>query len=153
MKQQTPAQQLKAFLSKYSPEIRATARFVLTRLRLQVPPAVELVYDNYNGLVIGLGPSERASEAIFSIVLYPRWVSLFFLRGATLRDPAGLLKGSGHQVRHIVLERASVVDEPGPRRLIAQALKTSHARMMDVGRRRLVIKSVSVKQRPRRPGK
>src|ERR1039458_9537409 len=65
----------------------------------RLPGAVQLVYDNYNALVIGFGPSERASEASFSIVLYPRWVTLFFLQGAGLPDPRRLLKGSGKVVR------------------------------------------------------
>ena len=39
-----------------------------------------MVYDNYNGLVIGFGPSHKPSLAIFSIALFPRRVILFFLR-------------------------------------------------------------------------
>ena len=46
-------------------------------------------------------------EAVFSIAVSPRWVSLFFLQSGTkLSDPKGLLKGSGTKVRHIVLESA-----------------------------------------------
>ena len=33
--------------------------------------ALELVYDNYNALAIGYAPTERTSEAIFSIALFP----------------------------------------------------------------------------------
>jgi len=40
-----------------------------------------MVYDNYNALVIGFGPNDRPSLAIFSIVLFPRWVTLCFLQG------------------------------------------------------------------------
>ena len=46
-----------------------------------------------NALAIGFGPTERASEAIFSIAVFPRWVSLFFLQGAGLPDPDGILQG------------------------------------------------------------
>jgi len=52
-------------------------------MRARLPGAVELVYDNHNALAIGFGPTERASDAVFSIALFPRWVSLFFLRGRT----------------------------------------------------------------------
>jgi len=58
-----------------------------------------MVYDNYNALVIGFGPTERPSEAILSIVLYPRDVSLGFLQGAKLADPKKLLQGRGNQVQ------------------------------------------------------
>jgi hypothetical protein len=48
-------------------------------MRKLVPGAIEMVYDNYNWLVIGFGPPERPSEAIFSIVLPPGKVTLCFL--------------------------------------------------------------------------
>jgi hypothetical protein len=39
----------------------------LAKMRARLPGAVELVYDNYNALAIGFGPTERTSEAVFSI--------------------------------------------------------------------------------------
>ena len=66
----TPESQLNAFIAEYSPEIAAQAHAVLARVRKLVPGAIQLVYDNYNGLVVGFGPSERVSDAIFSIALY-----------------------------------------------------------------------------------
>ena len=145
----TPAAQLAAFLSRYDRAVASTARAALRRMRKCVPGAVELVYDNYNALAIGFGPSERASEAIFSIALYPRWVTLFFLRGATLRDPEGLLRGTGTRVRHLVVTEPEVLDAPGVRRLIREALAAAPRR--PAGKRRLIVKSVSPRQRPRRP--
>jgi hypothetical protein len=58
----TPAQQLAAFLKKYDPAVAAIGRGALARLRKRLPGAMELVYDNYNALAIGFGPSTRASE-------------------------------------------------------------------------------------------
>jgi hypothetical protein len=145
----TPAAQLAAFLSRYDRGVASTARAALRRMRKFVPGAVELVYDNYNALVIGFGPSERASEAIFSIALYPRWVTLFFLQGARLRDPERLLKGSGTRVRHVVVTAPEVLDAPGVRRLIRDAMAGAPAR--PAGKRRLIVKSISARQRPRRP--
>jgi len=140
---------LDTFIDKFSPEVGAVAREALAKMRERLPGAIELVYDNYNALAIGFGPSERTSEAIFSIALYPRWVTLFFLQGARLRDPHGLLKGSGKVVRHIVLKDACTLDEAAVRELMAQALDNAEVRM-DAGQPgRLVIKSVSAKQRPR----
>lgn len=148
----SPEARLAAFLDKYSPAIAKLAREVRAKMQERLPGAVELVYDNYNALVIGYGPSEKTSEGIFSIALYPRWVTLFFLQGAGLADPQGLLKGSGSGVRHIVLESAADLDQPGVRKLMAEALKSA---VTPIGRKSaggLVIKSVSAKQRPRRPG-
>ena len=120
-------------------------------MRKYVPGAVELVYDNYNALVVGFGPSEHASEAVVSLALYPRWVTLFFLQGAGLADPTGLLKGSGRRVRHIVLSDVTVLDRPPVRALIRQALAAAPRPIDPKARRRMVIRAVSAKQRPRRP--
>src|SRR5438132_12406270 len=122
MEESSPEQQLAGFIVRYTPEVAALAREALARMRARLPGAVELVYDNYNALAIGFGPTERASEAIFSIALYPRWVSLFFLHGVNLPDPQKLLKGSGKMVRYLVLADAATLDKPAVRALIAQAL-------------------------------
>lgn len=90
----TPKQQLDSFLKKYDPEIDRVARRALVEMRQRLPGAAEIVYDNYNALAIGFGPNEKSSLAIFSVVLYPRWVSLFFLQGAKLPDPARRLQGT-----------------------------------------------------------
>jgi hypothetical protein len=151
MRRKSPRAQLAGFITRYTPSVARSARAALARLRTLVPSAVELVYDNYNALAIGFGPSERASEAIFSIALFPRWVSLFFLQGARLADPHGLLKGTGKKARHIVLEDASILDKPAVRTLIAQALVKASKPLDGTKRSRIVIKSISANQRPRRP--
>jgi hypothetical protein len=149
----TPKQQLDTFLAKYSSEVAKTARRALIIMRKRLPGAVEIVYDNYNALAIGFGPSERASEAIFSIALYPRYVSLFFLQGAKLRDPRKRLQGSGNVVRYIRLEDLHVLDEPEIRSLLDDALRNAKVTIDPAMRRRMIIKSISAKQRARRPAK
>ena len=141
--------ELDRFLSRYTPELRALAEATLAKMRERLPGAVQIVYDNYNALVVGFGPSERASEAAFSIALYPKTVRLFFLRGAVLPDPKELLEGEGKVVRSIVVEDPSDLDKPPVRALMKAALK---AQPIDpAGEGRLVIQSISKNQRPRRP--
>jgi hypothetical protein len=151
MKEKSPQKLLGCFIDRYNSEIGVVARAALAKMRALLPGALELVYDNYNALAIGFGPSERASEAILSIALYPRWVSLFFLRGATLPDRNKMLKGSGRQVRHIVLEDAGDLDKPAIQELIAEALRCAPRPLDPATPGRIIIKSISVKQRPRRP--
>jgi hypothetical protein len=146
----TPAQQLGSFLAKFEPRISASARAALSRLRKRLPGATEIVYDNYNALAIGFGPSDKASEAIFSIAVYPGWVSLFFLQGAELPDPHGLLKGTGTKVRHVVLTQPGVLEQPAIKTLMSVAMRSAKKPIDPSQRRRLVIKSISAKQRPRR---
>jgi hypothetical protein len=145
--------QLDEFLTRFMPEIEATARQALNRMRARLPGAIELIYDNYNALAIGFSPTERASDAIFSIALFPRWVSLFFLiSGTKLRDPERYLQGGGNRVRHIVLETVATLDDPAVMDLIAQALELAPKQIDASQPRRMIVKSISAKQRPRRPG-
>jgi hypothetical protein len=144
---------LDGFLLKFSSEVETIARQALIKMRARLPGATELVYDNYNALAIGFAPTERASDAIFSIALYPRWVSLFFLiSGTKLSDPECYLQGSGNRVRHIVLENVATLDDPAVVDLMAQALELSPKQIDASQPRRLIIKSISAKQRSRRPG-
>ena len=152
--------QLDSFLAKYDPEVEAFARRALAKMRKFVPGAVEMVYDNYNWLVIGFSPTERPSEAIFSIVLPPGRLTLCFLQGAALPDPAKRLRGSGNVVRNIRLydlgePDAKVLDDPEVRALINVALNRAKVPMPLGARRKLIIRAISARQRPRRftPGK
>src|SRR5262245_4994321 len=120
-------------------------------MRQRLPGAVEMVYDNYNWLVIGFGPTERPSEAIFSIVLTPRWVTLCFLQGAKLPDPQRLLKGGGKQVRHIRLKDETTLDESAVQALMTEAIARAATPIDETEPRRMISKSVSQTQRPRRP--
>ncbi len=148
-------QQLDSFLAKYDPEVEALARRALAKMRKIVPGAIEMVYDNYNWLVIGFSPTERPSEAIFSLVLPPGRVTLCFLQGAGLPDPAKRLQGSGSVVRNIRLFNlgepdAHVLDDPEVRALMNVALNRAKVPMPAGARRKLIIKSISAKQKPRR---
>jgi hypothetical protein len=143
------AKRLDAFIDAYTPTVANIARGALTRLRRLVPGAIELVGDRYTGLVIGFSPTERPADAPLGLVLYPRWVTLFFLRGATLRDPKRLLEGSGKVVRHLTLHDPTLLDDRYVQALVAQARE--QARVAFPRRRRIIIKSVSSKRRLRRP--
>ena len=145
-------QQIDRFLDRYAPATAALARDILKKMARRLPGATELVYDNYNALVIGFGPTERPSDCPFSIAVYARWVNLYFLDGVQLEDAAGLLKGNGHRVRHIRLDRADDLDDPGVQTLIDQALGLADPPMPSpAGTRKVVIRAVSPRQRPRRP--
>lgn len=143
--------QVAGFVARYSPEMAAAVRAARRKLRALFPRGFELVFDNYNALVFGYGPSQKASEALISIAAYPRWVTLFFLHGAGLADPHGLLQGEGARVRGVVLNRATTLEDPRVQDLIQQAVAPYAAVFAAAPRRTTVIKSVSEKQQSRRP--
>ena len=145
----SPARQLDTFLARFSPEIVALAKAARAKFRKRFPRAVEMVYDNFNALVIGYSPTERPSDAVFSIVIYPACVNLYFIRGAHLPDPEGVLKGAGNQGRHIRLDAgAAILDTPAIRAVMSEAIAFGETPFR--GKGRLVIRAIMKKQRPRR---
>ena len=147
----TAESDLEAFIDRYDADVAAIARDVLGRMRARLPGAIALVYDDYNALAIGLGPNDTIGDAIFSVALYPRWVSLFFLQdGPRLPDPDELLLGAGNKVRHVVLQTADDLDRPEIQALISAALERARSPIDPTRPGGVVIKSVAAKQRPRR---
>ena len=147
----SPATQLAGFIAKFAPAMAARIRSLRAALRRRLPHAHELVYDNYNFFVIGYGPTERPSEAVFSLACQASGVSLCFLWGAKLPDPKKILRGSGNQVRSLKLPDAATLAQPAVEALIATAIQRAPVPFNPSVRPRLIIKSISAKQRPRRP--
>src|SRR5262249_14891193 len=149
----SPKHQLDSFLAKYDPKIASLARRALVKMRKRLSGAIEMVYDNYNALVIGFVPNERPSDAIFSIVLYPNYIRLFFLQGRNLPDPQHRLEGGGDVVRSIRLDGAGTLDDPEIVSLMRAALNRAKVPLHPQQRRQLIIKSISAKQRPAPPAR
>jgi hypothetical protein len=143
---------LDTFLGRFTPEVEGLARRLLARMRARLPSATIMVYDNYNALAIGFAPGEKASQAVLSLAVYPRWVNLFFLQGATLPDPDGMLKGEGSRVRHIRLHDEGPLDDPRIEALIDEAVARAEPPFDPDSGQRLVIKMALPKRRARRPG-
>jgi hypothetical protein len=147
---QTEAQ-VEGFIAKYDEAIAVQIQAARAIMRGRLPGAIELVYDNYNALAIAYGPTERVADVICSIAAYPRWISLFLSAGATLEDPDGLLKGEGSRIRHVVLETADRLNDAGVAALLDQAVRLARAPLDRAQPFRTIVKSISAKQRPRRP--
>jgi hypothetical protein len=131
---------LETAIGRYSPEVAATGMAGLKKLRARFPGARQLVYERRQSLPIGFAPAQRGS-AVFSLVLYPRWVRFFFLEGVAIDDPEGRLEGTGSQVRSIrVDQRAAIFDDPYIRGLMAQALRVAGSNLK-AGAGEIVLKS------------
>lgn len=141
---------LDSFLDKFSPEVAALSRALLARLRARLPGATIMVYDNYNALAIGFGAAEKPKQAVLSLAVSARGPSLCFIWGRDLPDPDGLLQGGGNQVRFLRLTSVEMLADARVERLIAEAVARSESPFDPSLEQRLVIRSVSAKQRPRR---
>ena len=143
--------QLDGFIDKFTPEVAALTRNLIEKMKRRVPGATIMVYDNYNALAFGFGPTDKAGHAVLSLAVMPRWVTLCFLRGVGLPDPHRILNGSGSRVRHVRLHTPEAFDDPQVQDLIEAALDRSEPPIDQAAEQELIIKSISAKQRPRRP--
>ena len=145
-----PTAQVQSFIDKFGPENQALIRSVRAALRKRLPGANELVYDNYNFFVIGYSPTERPTDAILSMACSANGVGLAFpYCGTKLPDPHKVLRGSGTSNRSIHLESAKTLARPEIAELIDAAVAICKP-LPESGRGKLIIRSVSAKQRPRR---
>ena len=138
------------FIGKFEPTLQRLIKAVRNKLRRRYPSAHEIVYDNYNFFVIGYSPTERPSDSIVSMAAAANGVGLCFIRGASLADPKKILLGSGKQTRFIRLESVGVLNRPEVEALLAAAASKAKVPLEAKGRGKLIIKSVSAKQRSRR---
>src|SRR5262245_32003480 len=92
--------------------------------------------------------SERGYEAIVSIAIQPDMVRLYFSKD--LPDPQGLLQGTGTKVRFVTLKAASDLDHADIQALFKAAIKHSGVTFPRTRSTRMVIKSASKKQRPKK---
>jgi hypothetical protein len=145
-----PQKQLAGFIGKFAPKHQALIRSLRRTLRRRFPTAYELVYDNYNFFVIGYGATERPSDCIISIAAAANGVGLCFIHGATLADPKKILLGSGKQTRFLRIETAAVLTQPEVEELLDKAAIQARKPFPRTGRGKLMIRTVSKKQRPRR---
>jgi hypothetical protein len=145
--------QLTSFINKFDAKHRSLIRSVRKELRKRFPTANALAYDNYNFFVIGYGPTERPSDCIVSIAAAASGVGLCFIHGASLPDPTRILFGEGNQTRFIRLESANRLNRPEVKSLLAAAVAKSNVPLPTEGAGKLIIRSVSKTQRPRRKAK
>lgn len=145
-----PEAQLESFIAKFDPENQTVIRAVRKALRKRLPAANELAYDNYNFFALGYSSTERPSDCIVSIAAAANGVGLSFYYGATLPDPHKILQGSGNQNRFVRLPSADVLKQPAVAELIDAAVAQATPPLPTSGKGKLIIRSISAKQKPRR---
>lgn len=143
---------LEAFIGKYDPAMAALGRKLFAHLSKRLPGAIELAYDNYNALAVGYGPTEKPKDIPISIALYPRWATLFLMKGGALDDPEGRLDGKGPLIRSLrLVDGLKTLKDPYVDALISAAVMQAGWTLTPKAKNRLIIKSISPKQRPRTP--
>jgi hypothetical protein len=148
---ETPEQQLKEFIAKFTPAMGKLIRECRAAMRKRFPTANELVYDNYNFFVIGYCATERPSDCVVSLAANSKGIGLHFYYGSSLPDPHGILEGSGNQNRFVrLLDGAATLSKPEVAELIGAAEAQADPTFPKAGGGKLMIRSIAEKQRPRR---
>jgi len=115
------------FLKPYDPSIRKLALSVRDFVIPEMVPCIETIYDAYNAVAFGYGPSESHVNGAIHVAVYAKHVNLGFNQGAHMKDPAKLLKGTGNNVRHITIKSAYDLKHPELRNYLREARRCSAA--------------------------
>jgi hypothetical protein len=103
-------------------EMRRFALPWFERMRGCGPDVRELLHDGH--------PTACVDDAAFCYVdAFTAHVNVGFFQGASLRDPAGLLEGTGKRMRHVKLRWAAPVNEAALGALIEAAYCDMRARL------------------------
>src|ERR1700722_14175333 len=147
---ETADQKLKSFIAKFDPAVGKLIRECRSAMRKRFPTANELAYDNYNFFVVGYCTTERPSDCVVSLEANAKGIGLSFYHGATLPDPDRMLQGRGSQNRFVRLDSAATLRGQGVQKLLAAAEAQADPPFPKAGGGKLIIRSISEKQRPRR---
>ena len=86
-------------------------------------------------------PSFDSDGTICGFMAGKEHVTFIFLRGAVLRDPEGLLEGTGKSVRHVKVRTMEDVRKPALKKLIVEAAKLN---------KRMPVRGMKVQMKKRR---
>ena len=108
------------FLATYPPHVQEIALKARALVREVLPDALEMI--DVPAKLIGYGTENSYKGTICVISPYTNHVNLGFAHGTSLRDPAGLLEGTGKRARHVKLQAVEDVEWPALRRLLKAAV-------------------------------
>lgn len=81
----------------------------------------EIVWPRQRIASFGIGP-RKMSEHYAYIAIYPAHINLGFYHGAALTGRAGLLEGTGKELRHISFREAASTRRPAIAALLREAI-------------------------------
>jgi hypothetical protein len=147
---QSAEQQLKSFIARFERNLGKQIHECRSAMRKRFPTANELVYDNYNFFVIGYCTTERPTDCVVSLAANAKGIGLSFYRGASLPDPLRILQGSGKQNRFVRIDDVATLRRPEIAKLLDAAEGQTDPPFAKSGGGKLIIRSISAKQRPRK---
>lgn len=110
-----------AVLEGHAPEVQEIARRLRALVAEVHPDAVEVVWDRQGIAGYGVGP-KKMSEHYAYVRPLTAYAALGLMRGAGLPDPAGLLEGTGRELRHVKVRSLEAAARHELRALLEAAL-------------------------------
>lgn len=108
-------------LATATPELRAVCKTLRSLIASSHNRFVEVVWPKQKIASFGVGP-KKMTEHYAYIAVQGSHVNLGFYHGASLPDPAGLLEGTGKELRHLKLRHVSEVKSPSVVALLREAI-------------------------------
>lgn len=113
-----------AWFDRQADERYATARRWFVRMKECGDDVTELMHDGC--------PTACVADAAFAYVgVYTAHINVGFFFGSMLKDPAGLLEGTGKRMRHVKIRPGESIDEAALEALIVTAYADIKQRMDD----------------------
>jgi hypothetical protein len=145
-----PSKELISFLKPYAKDVQQTALWLREFVWRECPQSLELLYDNFNAVVIGFGVTEKASDAYCSIAVYSNHCNFGFLKARVLNDKKKLLSGDGSTYRKIAVTDVKQFPEDDIKKLLQEAHVNAMMNLKDKEvaiKPQIIVKSVSEKKR------
>ena len=108
-------------LAGVEPDLAAIARRLRAIIRAVDKTTVETVRLGDNAATYGVGP-KKMTDGYAYIMPMRGYINLGFYQGALLKDPEGLLEGTGKGLRHVKIRSLAESNRPAIRALLKTAL-------------------------------
>src|SRR5256885_13823953 len=113
-------------LRRYDADVQSVALALRAAILDETGPCFESLFQMKKLVSVLYSTTEkRMKDNICLMVVYRDHVNLMFPRGVDLKDPRGLLEGTGKAMRHVKMLTPENTQRPGVRDLIRHAQKRS----------------------------
>ena len=107
-------------IAKATPEVQALAIAARALLADVMPGITEVPWARQKIAGYGVGP-KKMSEHFCYLAPFKKHLNFGFFYGARLPDPAGLLEGTGAELRHVKIRQLAQLEDPALRQLVEEA--------------------------------
>jgi hypothetical protein len=108
-------------LATAKPQLRSICKALRSLIASSHNGFVEVVWPRLKIASFGVGPKKKTEHYAY-IGVQASHVNLGFYHGTSLSDPAGLLEGTGKELRHLKLRNVSEVKHPSVAALVREAI-------------------------------